>query len=94
MLQGIVAQQTQEVDNAETAAMVAVEDKEAAARRLANAQQKLEDAKGTQQHSLQATASPSALLEVMLLLTMHMLTWKLLAWFPILQICMSGTSLG
>jgi len=59
--QGIVAQQTQEVDNAETAAAVAIDDRESAVKKLANAQRALEDAKGKQQHSLQVTASPSAL---------------------------------
>jgi len=62
--QGAVAQQTQEVDNAETAAAVAVDDREAAAKKLTAAQRALEDAKGKQQHSLQVTASPSALPEV------------------------------
>lgn len=59
-----MAQQTQEVDNAETAAAVAIEDRESAVKKLANAQRALEDAKGKQQHSLQVTASPSALPEV------------------------------
>lgn len=59
-----MAQQTQEVDNAETAAAVAIEDREEANRKLANAQRNLEDAKGKQQHSLQVTANPSALPEV------------------------------
>jgi len=63
--QGIVSQQTQEVDNAETAAAVAIDDRESAVKKLANAQRALEDAKGKQQHSLQVTASPSALPEVM-----------------------------
>jgi len=62
--QGIVAQQTQEVDNAETAAAVAIDDRESAVKKLANAQRALEDAKGKQQHSLQVTASPSVLPEV------------------------------
>ena len=62
--QGIVAQQTQEVDNAETAAAVAIEDREAAEKKLANAERTLEDARGKQQHSLQVTASPTALPEV------------------------------
>ena len=61
---GIVAQQTQEVDNAETAAAVAIDDRESAVKKLANAQRALEDAKGKQQHSLQVTASPSVLPEV------------------------------
>ncbi len=65
MSQGIVSQQTQEVDNAETAAAVAIDDRESAVKKLANAQRALEDAKGKQQHSLQVTASPSALPEVM-----------------------------
>lgn len=64
MSQGIVSQQTQEVDNAETAAAVAIDDRESAVKKLANAQRALEDAKGKQQHSLQVTASPSALPEV------------------------------
>lgn len=64
--QGIVAQQTQEVDNAETAAAVAVDDRENAVKKLANAQRTLDDAKGKQQHSLQVTASPSAQPEVVL----------------------------
>ena len=63
-MQGRVVQRTEEVDNAETAAAVAIEDREEAARKLATAQAKLEDAKGKQQHSLQVTASPSALPEV------------------------------
>ncbi len=62
--QGIVTQQTQEVDNAETAAAVAIDDRESAVKKLTNAQRTLEDAKGKQQHSLQVTASPSALPEV------------------------------
>ena len=62
--QANVQQQTTEVDNAETAAVVAVDDREAAAKKLAAAQRTLEDAKGKQQHSLQVTASPSALPEV------------------------------
>ncbi|KAL0029212.1 hypothetical protein WJX79_003633 [Trebouxia sp. C0005] len=61
--QGIVAQQTQEVDNAETAAAVAIDDCESAVKKLASAQRALEDAKGKQQHSLQVTASPSVLPE-------------------------------
>ena len=62
--QGNVTQQTQEVDNAETAAAVAIDDRESAVKKLASAQRALEDAKGKQQHSLQVTASPSALPEV------------------------------
>ena len=62
--QGLVQQQTTEVDNAETAAVVAVDEREAAAKKLAAAQRTLEDAKGKQQHSLQVTATPSALPEV------------------------------
>lgn len=62
--QGLVQQQTAEVDNAETAAVVAIDDREAAAKKLAAAQRNLEDAKGKQQHSLQVTASPAALPEV------------------------------
>ena len=57
-------QQTAEVDNAETAAVVAVDDREAAAKKLAAAQRNLQDAKGKQQHSLQVTASSDALPEV------------------------------
>ena len=57
-------QQTAEVDNAETAAVVAIDDREAAAKKLAAAQRNLEDAKGKQQHSLQVTANPAALPEV------------------------------
>lgn len=57
-------QQTAEVDNAETAAVVAIDDREAAAKKLAAAQRNLEDAKGKQQHSLQVTADPGALPEV------------------------------
>lgn len=57
-------QQTTEVDNAETAAAVAIDDREAAAKKLAAAQRTLEDAKGKQQHSLQVTATPSVLPEV------------------------------
>ena len=62
--QGLVQQQTAEVDNAETAAVVAIDDREAAAKKLAAAQRNLEDAKGKQQHSLQVTATPAALPEV------------------------------
>ena len=62
--QGLVQQQTAEVDNAETAAVVAIDDREAAAKKLAAAQRNLEDAKGKQQHSLQVTADPGALPEV------------------------------
>lgn len=57
-------QQTAEVDNAETAAVVAVDDREVAAKKLAAAQRNLQDAKGKQQHSLQVTASSDALPEV------------------------------
>ena len=57
-------QQTTEVDNAETAAAVAIDDREAAAKKLATAERTLEDAKGKQQHSLQVTASPSVPPEV------------------------------
>lgn len=57
-------QQIAEVDNAETAAVVAIDDREAAAKKLAAAQRNLEDAKGKQQHSLQVTADPGALPEV------------------------------
>ena len=57
-------QQTAEVDNAETAATVAIEEREAATKKLAAAERVLEDAKGKQQHSLQVTASPSTLPEV------------------------------
>ena len=66
-MQTRVVQHTEEVDNAETAAAVAIEDREEAARKLASAQRTLEDAKGKQQHSLQVTASPSALSEVSIL---------------------------
>lgn len=62
--QGLVQQQTAEVDNAETAAVVAVDDREAAAKKLAAAQRNLQDAKGKQQHSLQVTANSDALPEV------------------------------
>lgn len=62
--QGLVQQQTAEVDNAETAAVVAIDDREAAAKKLSAAQRNLEDAKGKQQHSLQVTADPGALPEV------------------------------
>lgn len=53
-----VQQQAQEVDNAETAALVAVDEREEAIRKLSVAQRHLEDAKGKQQHSLQVTTNP------------------------------------
>ena len=54
-----VQQQAQEVDNAETAALVAVDEREEAVRKLSVAQRHLEDAKGKQQHSLQVTTNPT-----------------------------------
>ena len=54
-----VQQQAQEVDNAETAALVAVDEREEAVRKLSVAHRHLEDAKGKQQHSLQVTTNPA-----------------------------------
>lgn len=63
-LQVVVQQQTQEVDNAETAALVAIDDREEAVRKLNVAQRHLEDAKGKQQHSLQVTTNSAVSPEV------------------------------
>ena len=63
-LQVAVQQQTQEVDNAETAALVAIDDREEAVRKLNVAQRHLEDAKGKQQHSLQVTTNSAVSPEV------------------------------